>query len=135
MSAYYDVNWVAVIVAALLNIAMGALWYSPKALGTIWARSHDISTGSLQPSVWQYIAAVVVALITAWVLAVFINFLSPSSFSEAAGLAFLIWFGFVAATSFSGVIWAKKPILAYAIDATFELVALVVMTSLLAFWR
>lgn len=135
MSAYYDVNWVAVIFVALLNIAMGALWYSPKVFGTLWARAHNMGELSLRPSIWQYTGAVIVALVTAWVLAVFINLLQPADLPEAAGLAFLIWLGFVAATSFSGVIWAGKPIITYVIDTLFELIALVVMTCILAFWR
>lgn len=135
MSAYFDVNWLAVIVVALLNVAMGALWYSPKAFGRLWTRAHNFSEGMLQPTAWHYLGAVIVGLITAWVLAVFVNLVNPMTMGEAAGMAFLAWFGFVAATSLSGVIWAKKPVMAYVIDSAFELLALVVMTCILTFWR
>jgi hypothetical protein len=34
-----DVNWVAVVVAAIAYFVLGALWYMPKPMATAWTRS------------------------------------------------------------------------------------------------
>ena len=132
---FSDINVLAIIVAALINIAIAALWYSPNVFGKIWGSAHGFTVDSLTPTVWQYIGAVVLSLITAWVLALLIVALGVTSVGYAVELAFLLWLGFVAAIGFSGVIWAKKPLIAYLIDSGFHLLSLVIMSIILTLWR
>lgn len=39
-----DVNWLAVVVGAVVAFAVGGLWYSKKLFGTKWAESVGINT-------------------------------------------------------------------------------------------
>ncbi len=131
---FSNINFLAVLIAALSNVLLGMFWYSPSLLGTLWAKSHNFRRPVLRPTSVQYLLAIGVAFILAWVLAAFINWFGISTIWEAKKLAFFLWLGFIATTQFSGVIWAKKPYISYLIDASFELVSLVIMAVIIATW-
>ena len=38
-----NVNWLAVIVGAIVAYLLGMLWYSPKLFGTTWAAGVGVS--------------------------------------------------------------------------------------------
>jgi hypothetical protein len=46
-----NVNWLAVIVGAVLSFVLGWLWYSPKLFGTKWAETaaHRRAKSSAAP--------------------------------------------------------------------------------------
>jgi hypothetical protein len=62
-----DVNWLAVIVAALIYFALGALWYSPVFLGKPWMRATGIEMEDTEggPGPAIYLAPFVGYLISA----------------------------------------------------------------------
>lgn len=130
-----DLNYIAIIVMTIFNIVLGMLWYSPAFLGEIWARAHKFDPSSLKPDPFDYVGAIVVSFITAWVLAGFTHYFDIVTLKGGAELGFFIWLGFVATTHFSGVIWAKKSFKAFLIDVGFQLVSLVVMGAVLAIWQ
>jgi uncharacterized protein DUF1761 len=45
-----DLNWLAVIVAALVYFVLGAIWYAPPVLGTAWMRSMGMDPTADRPS-------------------------------------------------------------------------------------
>jgi hypothetical protein len=67
------VNWVAVVVGAVVAFALGWLWYSPKAFGSTWAQgigiSIDPSSAATPPAVAMIFQAVATFLL-AWVVGV-----------------------------------------------------------------
>lgn len=132
-----DVNWIAIISVAILNIILGALWYSPQVFGKIWMNSLGIKEGECQAhcSVNHYLGAFAIALVTAWVLALFINWIGAITAIEGAKVGFFVWLGFIATTHFSGVLWVKKPLKTYLIDAGFYLVNFVLAGAILAAWQ
>jgi hypothetical protein len=130
-----DVNFVAVIIGAIINIAIGMFWYSPALFGKEWAEAHGFKLDHLRPTPPHYVGAIIVSLIIAWALALLINYLQITTVSEGMKLAALVWFGFVATTHFSGVIWAQKPIKSYLIDTGCLLVTMLIMGAIFAVWK
>ncbi len=132
---YFDeINIAAVLVVAVINIALGMLWYSPFVLGKLWMDAMGWKEEECHPSVKDYLGAIVVALVTTWVLALFVSTLSDTVW-DGLKVGFLIWLGFIATSHFSGVLWAKKPLKAYLIDAGFYLVYLLIGGGILAAWQ
>lgn len=131
---YWVVNPFAIIVVVILNILLGMLWYSPKVLGKVWADTLRIRYDKIKPSVFHYVAAIIVSLITATVMSIFISWLDLVTIGEGLVFGFLVWLGFVATSHFSGVIWAQKPFKAYLIDVSFLLVNLLIMGAILSVW-
>ena len=129
------VNWVAVIVAAIINMIVGAIWYSPGVFGKNWMaltgkRMDDMKSGAGR----AYGQAFVVALITAYVLARFVGYAGAHSIVRGAVIGFLAWIGFVATSSAGDVIFGGRPTKLYAITNGYQLVVLIINGALLATW-
>lgn len=41
-------NWIAIIVAALVPILVGAVWYNPKTVGTAWMKAAEMTEEKMQ---------------------------------------------------------------------------------------
>lgn len=127
-----EVDYLSVLIAGIVSMLLGGIWYHTSCFGKKWAAAHNYDISCLKGDFWSYLLALINSLIIAWMFAVFYNALGISSLLGAIWLAFLTWFGFVATTQFSGVVWAKKPLNAYFIDAGFFLCALLGIS--LTYW-
>jgi len=98
-----EVNYLAVLLAAVSTMVVGSIWYTPKAFGNAWMKmtgvkaNQKMSTGQL---VWMFGSVFVASLVTAYVLA-HVTFLSNKFFggsfmSCALQTAFWLWLGFTA---------------------------------------
>lgn len=130
------VNFLAVVVAAVLNMILGAIWYSPAVYGKTWMalvgkRAEDMRSGAGRGYVLGFIAA----LILAYVLASVIGIAQAKGILQGARVGFWMWIGFVATTSAGDVLWAGRPAKLYFINTGYNLAALIVMGALLAAWR
>lgn len=38
-----EINWLAVLVAALVPTLIGFVWYHPKVMGTVWMKAADMT--------------------------------------------------------------------------------------------
>ena len=130
-------NILAVIIMALVYMGIGGLWYSKGLFGKMWAEccSHHGKEKECSPSTKCYIGCLIVAFITAYVLAYFINMSQAVTTGEGIKVALCAWIGFSATTMYSGVIWGKKPLKAYFIDAGFTLVMFIIWGAILTNWR
>ena len=89
-----EVNWLAVLIAALGSFLLGGLWYSPALFGKAWQRETGLTDEQLKQGNMARIFGLsfVLALLAAWNFA---NFLGPRP-SLALGLgagasAGLLW--------------------------------------------
>lgn len=133
--SFGEVNFLAILVAAIIQMIIGAFWYSPKVFGEIWANEMNVDCHECKVKIGQYGAMFAVSLITAWVLSLFVHWMNMQNVAQGAVMGFFIWLGFVATNQLSGVIWGKLPIKIYVINVTYLLLSLVVMSSILAFWK
>lgn len=65
---FMNVNWVAVIVGAVLAYALGWLWYSPKLFGKKWMEGIGITPDHNEPMMPAMIAQAVGTFLLAWVI-------------------------------------------------------------------
>ena len=89
-----EINWIAVVVAALGSFLLGGLWYSPVMFGKAWQREAGLTDEQLKSGNMAkiFILSFVLALLAAWNFA---NFLGPRpSIAFGAGVgasAGLLW--------------------------------------------
>lgn len=127
---------VVVVAAVAFNMALSLLWYYPKLLGAIWLRAYSFESAVLlKPKLVQYIGTFLVSFVLAIVVAVLISLFNVTTLEDGIKLGSLLWLGFIATTEFSSVIWEKKPISGYLIDAGYWLVSLLVITPAIAMWH
>lgn len=133
------VNYLAVLVAAILNMVIGAFWYSPTLFGKSWMelvglKPEDIQkrAGSTQRA---YLLTFVGSFIMAYALARIIWYAQAQTVTAGAAIGLLAWLGFVATTHGANYLFEGKPCRLYGINTGYPLVALVIMGALLAAWR
>lgn len=128
-----DINLVAVVVAALVSMLIGAAWYSKYLFGSEWMRLVGKSTEELRRgSKKGYVVAAIGSLIIAYVLAHFVQYVGASNLIEGAVTGFWLWLGFVAATSATNSAFAGRPWGLWRIEAGYFLLVLLINGAILA---
>ncbi len=131
-----SVNILAVIVAAVVNMILGALWYSPVLFGKQWMRMIGKSEKELKTGASKaYGVTFITALILAYILAVFLNLLDVHGIAGGLKTAFWAWLGFSACTTISDYLFAGRPLNLFAINVGYYLVAMLLMSVVLTTWR
>jgi hypothetical protein len=140
------INWVAVLVSAIITMILGMIWYSPQVFGKTWACTHmkDTVTGTMgtmgttktcEASAGQYVGSFVAAFVAAAVLALFINWTHTIDAAEGAAVGIFAWMGFILTTLFSGFIWGHKTLVGFVVHAGFYLVNFIIIGALLGAWQ
>lgn len=134
-----DVNYLAVVIAAVVNMAVGAYWYSPAGFGKQWAalmgwndpaKMDAMKKGATKSYVFMFIGALVMAFVLANVVRAF----GAVTLMEGAIVGFWIWLGFAATIQVGAVVWDMKPVKLFWINTLYSLVTLVINGALLAMW-
>ncbi len=138
---FSEINYWAVIVAALIAFLIGGVWYTAL-FGKLWIKKlHGYSEGKVKemqarrPPPVFFGGMIVSYCMLALVLALLISGLQEKSAQSGAALGFLLWLGPAAAIGMTGWIASDKPIGVYLIDAGCWLVYLVLMGLILGAWR
>jgi hypothetical protein len=92
------VNWLAVIVAAVVAWLFGAVWYI--ALSKPWMKAAKIDPANKKPSIAPFIISFVAEVVMAFVLTLVVGALTGGEPNPLAGVifGFVLWLGFVATT-------------------------------------
>ena len=136
-----DINYLAVLVAGVINMVLGALWYGPL-FGKSWMAMMGYTPESMAAKKKgmgvRYLVTFIGSLIIAYVLdhgLIFGNaYLKMSGVSAGLMGAFWYWLGFLAVPMLGCVLWEGKSIKFYAINAGYYLVSLLCMGALLSAW-
>lgn len=66
-------NYLAVVVAAVIPLVMGFIWYNPKVFGTAWARTAEMTEAKMKSGNMAVIFGV--SLLLSFLLSFFVHFL------------------------------------------------------------
>lgn len=127
-----EINWIAVLVAAVACFLLGGLWYSPVLFGKAWQRETGLTDEQLKRGNTARIFGLsfVLALLAAWNFA---NFLGPRP-SLALGLgagasAGLLW---VAGSFGINYLFERKSFRLFAINGGYHTVQFAIIGLVLA---
>ncbi len=134
----FNINLLAVLAAAFVNMFLGYVWYGPL-FGKMWMKLTGRTKESMEkekkemPKVMgsMFVGALVMAL----VLALFINLTGAMDVQTGIKIGGLAWLGFVATTMLQDVLYEKKNMQLAAINLGYNLAALAINGALLAAWR
>jgi hypothetical protein len=135
MMDFSSLNWIAIVVAVVLNMVLGMLWYGPL-FGKQWmALTGHTPDPNNKQAMWTSMggataASVVLAVVLAWVLMMS----GAALMMDAFLVGFLLWLGFIATTLLDQVLFDQKPFALFAINAGFRLVGILVMAGVLTYW-
>lgn len=133
----FEVNYLAIFVATIASMILGLVWYSVL-FGRQWRALMGIDpmdkekTEQMKKEVRAlYGFTTVSAFITAYILALFFNWLGVEDAVNGAILGMFAWIGFGVAPSFINALFERKPKKLWAINEGYHFVALLFTSAVL----
>lgn len=140
--AFGDVNWLAVLVAAVAAFAVGIVWFSPPVFGGIWAREVSGYTGI--PDADIAAAAEKPTALSRWFLGILAasaalglvaELAGVDSFRDGVALGVACGLGFGATLSSWPSVFARLPWRWWILNVAAFVVMLAVMGAIIGSWR
>src|SRR2546422_10386815 len=132
-----NVNILAVIVAAVATLILGAVWYSPVLFAKAWIQAHGYTPEKLEEMKKRgvtraYAVSGLCYLVMAYVLALLASYTQATSFAQGLWLGFILWLGFAATIGLTAHMFSDNPIAGWGIDAGYPLAYLLLMGGVVA---
>lgn len=137
------VNYVAVLIAAVVSMALGFLWYGPMVLGKPWMKLKGYTSETLKKAQSEmgkfYGISFVLALVTAYILSHMMTlsqkFYGYPEMQTGLTTAFFAWVGFMMPVQATATIFGDKKWKLLAIDTGYQLVSLLAMGLVLGYLK
>lgn len=125
----FDVNWLAVILAALCGFLVGGIWYGPimgkKWMGAVGLTEEEIKSGNM-PLI--YGGAFLFSLLASWMLAhTYGSYLQELDLTRKVLISFGIALGFVVPAIGTNYLFSQKGRSLFFIDAGYWLLFYIAM--------
>ncbi len=128
------INYLAVIVAALVQMVVGALWYSPLLFAKPWMKAVGKTMEEMRSSASMYLFPALGALLTAYVMAHIIDYTGAITLGQGLQTGFWLWLGFTAPAVGVDIVFAGRPKELFYINAGYHLVNFLLAGAILAVW-
>ncbi len=126
-------NWLAIIIAVIANMVIGALWYGNWAFGKSWMKLSGHTMGEGMQIGPLYALTALAALVQAITMSWFLGQTGANSGAAGAIIGLYVGLGFVASAMFAEVLFAGRPPRLYAITAGYSVVAAIVQGAIIGF--
>lgn len=125
-----NVNWLAVVLATVSSMIVGAIWYARPVFGNMWMKLAKVKMEGKSAGPAMF-ATLVVSFLTAFVLA-HVTFLSNAHFhnaflQDALSTGFWTWLGFTAARFITHDAFEGRPVKLTVLNCAHEFVTIMVM--------
>ena len=136
----FDVQILAVVAAAVANMAIGFLWYHDMLFGKQWRKAAGFQEGDSSKVQQKATMARSVGIgllsmgVMAYVLSHFATLWGAVGVVDALVFGFWVWLGFQATIQIGDVLWGMKPWKFFLINAGYQLIATEVVALILVLW-
>lgn len=134
-NAFQNLNWLAIIVAAVSAFILGSLWYSPLMFLDRWRKETGITKDSTKNTNMGKIfgLAFLLSFIASFFLAMFIGTNAGAAFGALAG--FMAGFGWV--FTFMGIsyLFESRTLAHFLINALYSIVSMTIMGFIIGVWQ
>jgi len=133
------INYLAVLVSAVLAFAIGGLWYSPFLFANQWVNAHGFTeerVNEMQKGASKaYSISLVCQVLTALAMAVIAGYLHLTAFVQGLKLGLLAWGGFALPLGLMATMFTDRKMTVFLIDTGYQLVFLLVIGSIISVWN
>ncbi len=133
-----DLNWLAIIVAAIAYFAVGALWYSPVAFGNTWMEAGGLTLEGEGPGAAIYVVPLIGSLLSAIALGMLAEATETDTLGEGLVLGVVAAVGFAFAISLVTATFEStkpKPMVWGAINAGYHMVGILIAAAIIGAWQ
>jgi hypothetical protein len=131
------INWVSIIVAGIIPMAIGPLWYSSAMFAKQWlalmGKTEEEIMKDFNP-VKSYGVTFVFSIIMAYVMDYFVYYTQSTTLFQGAKIGGMLWLGMVLTSGFQAVTFQGVKQGLYNINMAYNLVCMLLMGALLAIW-
>jgi hypothetical protein len=128
------VNWLAVVVAGISSMVVGAIWYGPL-FGNYWMAQTGRTAEEMSGAMSAYIVSALASIVLAAALAIFLTVFDTVDLAIGIAVAVAVAVGFVGTTTLvNGTFENRKPSVT-ALFVGYEVVSLAIMGAILGAWR
>lgn len=128
-----EINYLAVIVAALAYFAWGAIWYSPPVMGKTWQKAVGLTQEQLRPNPMVFIGTYIAYFLMALTLAAIARSTDASDFADGLVLGLFVGIGIVAAGIWVGGMYEQRMNLAW-LNIINGLIGTIIMALIVTIW-
>lgn len=130
------INWLAVVVAVIIRMAVGTIWYSPIAFVKPWQQLSGVTPESMKAGLGRAVGVdLAMSVVMAFAMANIIGASGITDWLNGAIAGLWLWLGFVVATHLPLWTYENRPIKLVAINAGANLISMVLMGAILGGWR
>lgn len=134
-----DLDWLAVIVAALAYFVVGAAWYAPAVFGNVWARAGGFELPQGQrPNPIVFLTPLLASILAAIALGMIAEATDTDTFGEGVVLGLVTGIGFALGISFvTAQFETTKPnrMVWGAVNGGYHFVGTLIAAVVIAAWR
>ena len=131
----FEVNWLAVLSAAVVKFVVGGVWYSPPVFGPRWRALVGVTPEAFRERmVPGMVTDFLSGFVLAWILANVLKFTGAVGLIPGARVSFFLWLGFVATTLISTTVYEGRSLALFGINGTYWLISMLLMGGLIGAW-
>ena len=136
MLPFDAVNFGAILIATIFQLAVGMVWYSKSVFGMRWMKLTGMTEKKAMASAQQaMIQGVIKTLVTTYLLAVLVELLAPITLQEGIVYGILLWVTLVGSELLNSVIWERRPLELLYINAGHSFTGVMVAICILTYWK
>jgi hypothetical protein len=130
------INWLAVIVAVVIRMAVGSVWYSPVLFVKPWQALTGVTPESIKAGLGKAIGVdIVMSIVMAFAMANIVGASGITDWLNGTLAGLWLWLGFVLATQLPLWAYENRPLKLVAINVGSNLVSMVLMGAVLGAWH
>ncbi|TMD60119.1 MAG: DUF1761 domain-containing protein [Chloroflexi bacterium] len=141
LDLFGQLNWLAVLAAAIVYFALGAAWYLPATpTGRAWmkATGFEMRADRTQPNPAIYLAPLAAYIVASAATATLSRATSTDTLGEAVVLGLLVGIGYALTLWFVAAAFdpqKPQPWVWFAINGSYHIVALLLVAVIVSLWR
>jgi uncharacterized membrane protein len=135
---FSDINWLAILVAAIAYFMLGAVWYSKALFGAKWAAAVGLDMTDPNKSkgmAKMMTGTFVLILIACMGIAMLVNRMDLSVLPSALKLGLITGICFATTAVSISFIYESRPTALYFIDCGYHLAGHLIAAIILVLWR
>ena len=129
-----EINWIAVVVVALIYFAIIFFWYFPAAFGNLWLKLVGKESEPKSKSIRDTIIMIPTSFITILFIEIMMDLTNMNDVPSALLLNLLLWIGFVGIIGINQNNFNDRGIKLFLIEYGVYLVGFLIAGLILAVW-
>ena len=139
------INYLVVLVSAIVSMLLGFLWYGPL-FGKTWAtmmgwdkmdpaRVDEMKKGAAKGYIISFIGSLVMAYVLAHALVFASTYTQTGGVPAGLMVGAWNWLGFVAPVTLGSILWEGKSVKLWLLNNSYNLAQLLMMGVILSLWQ